>query len=196
MTRGRPRGGSDSRERILTHARQLFAANGFRGTTVRAVADAAGVDPALVHHFHGTKRDLFLAAIALPVDPGVIVTAALDVPRERLGEAFATVVLGAWEAEHRPALEAAVRSVLVDGDGELVSSFLGQVLIARIAPLVDDPPGSGERRAAWAVTQMAGVLLLRYLRPVRPVCDEPVENVIRAIAPTLQHHLAGPPPPE
>ena len=46
-----------------------FAATGFAGTSVRAIAAEAGVDPALVHHYFGTKDDLFLAALELPVDP-------------------------------------------------------------------------------------------------------------------------------
>ena len=59
---GRPPGTSDTRERILTNARELFARNGIDKTSIRAVAAAAGVDPALVHHYYGTKQQLFAAA--------------------------------------------------------------------------------------------------------------------------------------
>ena len=65
---GRPPGTSDTRERILTSARELFARNGIDKTSIRAVAAAAGVDPALVHHYYGTKQQLFAAAIPRPVD--------------------------------------------------------------------------------------------------------------------------------
>ena len=66
---GRPAGSSNTRERILASARDLFARNGIRNTSIRAVAAAAGVDSALVHHYFGTKEQLFAAAIDIPVDP-------------------------------------------------------------------------------------------------------------------------------
>ena len=67
--RGRRPGAPDTRAEILGAARSLFAARGFAGTSVRAIAAEAGVDPALVHHYFGTKDDLFVAALQLPVDP-------------------------------------------------------------------------------------------------------------------------------
>ncbi len=60
---GRPAGSSDTRERILSSARELFAHNGIDRTSIRAVAAKAGVDAALVHHYFGTKQQLFAAAI-------------------------------------------------------------------------------------------------------------------------------------
>jgi len=60
---GRPAGPSDTRERILDSARNLFARNGLDITSIRAIAKDAGVDPALVHHYFGTKDALFLAAV-------------------------------------------------------------------------------------------------------------------------------------
>ncbi len=68
-SRGRRPGAPDTRAEVLAAARASFAEKGFRGTTIRAVAAAAGVDPALVHHYFGTKDDLFVAALEIPVDP-------------------------------------------------------------------------------------------------------------------------------
>lgn len=45
--------------RILDHAEMLFARNGLHGTTLKQVANSAGVDPALVHHYFGDKPQLF-----------------------------------------------------------------------------------------------------------------------------------------
>ena len=67
--RGRRPGSPDTRAAILAAARERFAAQGYAGTSVRAVAASAGVDAALVHHYFGTKDDLFLAALELKVDP-------------------------------------------------------------------------------------------------------------------------------
>ena len=74
---GRRPGSPDPRAAILAAARELFAHRGFSGTTVRAVAGQAGVDPALVHHYFGTKTDLFVAALELPVDPRQVIAPIL-----------------------------------------------------------------------------------------------------------------------
>ena len=54
------------REAIEETARKLFAELGYERTSLRQVALQAGVDPALVSHFYGKKRDLFLAVVELP----------------------------------------------------------------------------------------------------------------------------------
>lgn len=62
---GRPElGREDGRERLLGAALQAFAARGFEGANLRAVAAEAGVDPALVAHHFGSKIDLWKAAVA------------------------------------------------------------------------------------------------------------------------------------
>ena len=70
---GRRQGSPDTREAILDAARDAFAE---RVSTVRrsaAIATGAGVDPALVHHYFGTKEQLFLATVGAPIDPGEII---------------------------------------------------------------------------------------------------------------------------
>jgi AcrR family transcriptional regulator len=62
---GRWRSGAGSRQRVLAAARELFAQHGYGGTTVRAIATAAGVDPAVVFYFSGTEQGLFSAVIDL-----------------------------------------------------------------------------------------------------------------------------------
>ena len=81
---GRPPGASDTRERILTHARELFSRNGFDKTSIRAIATAAGVDGALVHHYYGTKQQLFAAAIEIPIDPMQVIGPLRETPVSRL----------------------------------------------------------------------------------------------------------------
>ena len=74
---GRRGGDSGTREAILDAARKRFAAHGYDGATIRRIAADAGVDPALVHHFFGTKERLFAAAVRLPVVPGELISSAL-----------------------------------------------------------------------------------------------------------------------
>jgi AcrR family transcriptional regulator len=62
---GAPRGDAAvTRQVILTAARELFAAHGVDGVSVRRVAAAAGVNHALVHRYFGTKSEM-VAAILL-----------------------------------------------------------------------------------------------------------------------------------
>ena len=82
---GRPAGNSDTRDRILASARELFARNGIDRTSIRAVAAGAGVDAALVHHYFGTKQQLFAAAIHLPIDPMTVLVPMREMPVEELG---------------------------------------------------------------------------------------------------------------
>ena len=66
---GRRPGNADTRGEIVQAATRVFAAKGYDGTSLRAVAREAGVDPALVHHYFEGKAGLFVAAMALPFDP-------------------------------------------------------------------------------------------------------------------------------
>ena len=95
--RGRRPGSPDTRAAILAEARTRFAAQGYAGTSVRAVAAAAGVDAALVHHYFGTKDDLFLAALELPVDPRRLVAPVVAGGPAGAAERFLDVFLSAWD---------------------------------------------------------------------------------------------------
>src|SRR2546421_12192837 len=88
---GRPAGSPPNREAILAAARDQFAARGYESATIRGIAAAAGVDPALVHHYFGSKDRLFAAAVELPLAPSAVVPEPLGGdggrPGERLGPA-------------------------------------------------------------------------------------------------------------
>ncbi len=83
--RGRPRGGTDSRERIVSAAVDEFGAQGYDGATVRSIAARAGVDSALVHHYFGTKADLFAEAAGIPLRPDLDVPEILAGPKDEAG---------------------------------------------------------------------------------------------------------------
>ncbi len=82
MTRrtGRRPGGPDTRADVLAAARTRFARVGYDNATIRAIATDADVDPALVHHYFGTKRDLFREAVAFPVDADRLLASIGDRP--------------------------------------------------------------------------------------------------------------------
>ena len=64
---GRRPGNQDTKQSILESARKVFAERGFDKASIRAIAGEAQVDPALVHHYFGTKEKLFLASMNSPL---------------------------------------------------------------------------------------------------------------------------------
>jgi len=93
--RGRPRGGAtDARERIVAAAVAEFGERGYDGATMRGIAARAEVDAALLHHYFGTKADLFAAAVDVPIRPDRFVPQILAGPREAVGEGIVRFLLG------------------------------------------------------------------------------------------------------
>lgn len=188
---GRPSGGSDTREKILAAARELFARNGFANTSVRAVAAEAGVDAALVHHYHGTKQQLFAAAVALPIDPMIVLGPLRQTPVEQLGRVLPELLLPLWDSQAGTGLIAAMRSMLTGTEVPLARSFFRDVVVAELAPRIDEPAGTGVLRAEFAASQLMGVVVARYIIGLEPIATLSAADVVAMIAPTLQRYLTG-----
>ena len=188
---GRPAGTSDTRERILASARELFAQNGIDKTSIRAVAAAAGVDPALVHHYYGTKQQLFAAAIHMPIDPMEVLRPLRDTPVERLGYTLPSVLLPLWDSEIGKGLIATIRSLLAGSEVTLLRFFLEEVIVAEIGARVDNPPGTGLIRVQFVASQLVGVVMARYILELDPFKSLPVEQIVETIGPNLQRYLTG-----
>ena len=191
--RGRRPGSPDTRAAILEAARARFAEGGFRATTIRAVAADAGVDAALVHHYFGTKDDLFLAAMQLPVDPRQLLAPVLGGGVEGAAERFLGVFLSVWDdPELQPALLAVARGVMEPGGGRLLSEGFLPVVVRPIAEAlgVDRP----EDRMPLVASQMMGLILVRYVLRIEPLASMPAERVVATYAPTIQRYLADPLP--
>ncbi|HET9827412.1 MAG TPA: TetR family transcriptional regulator [Nocardioidaceae bacterium] len=190
--RGRRPGGPDTRGQILTAARKSFADKGFGRTTIRAVAGDAEVDPALVHHYFGSKDDLFLAALDIPVDPRRLVPKVFDDGVQGAGERLLRLFLSVWDDPHtRLPLLALVRSSLVQETPEtlLQQGILRMILQPLRAAL---PSDEADRRVQLVVSQMSGLVLTRYLLALEPLASMPAEELVAWVAPTLQRYLDGP----
>jgi AcrR family transcriptional regulator len=188
---GRPPGTSDTRERILAGARELFARNGIDKTSIRAVAASAGVDPALVHHYFGTKQQLFAAAIHIPIDPMEVIGPLRDTPVEELGYKLPSLLLPLWDSEIGSGFIATLRSMLAGSDVSLVRSFLQEVITVEVGSRVDNPPGTGPIRVQFVASQLVGVVMARYILELDPFKSLPVEQIAATIAPNLQRYLTG-----
>ncbi len=188
---GRPPGASDTRDRILASARELFARNGIDKTSIRAIAADAGVDPALVHHYFGTKTQLFAAAIHIPIDPMQVIRPLQQVPVEEIAYVLPTLLLPLSDSELGKGFIATLRSILAGNDVSLVRSFLQEVIAAEVGARVDNPPGSGRIRVQFVASQLVGVVMARYILELDPFKSLPVDQIAETIGPNLQRYLTG-----
>jgi AcrR family transcriptional regulator len=188
---GRPPAGADRRGEILDVARREFADKGYDGASLRAVARAAGVDPALVHHYFGSKEKLFAASMALPLDPSEVLPDVLAGDPAQLGERFARVFLSLWSDEaFREPMLAMLRSATTSAQGAtMLREFVGSALLGRVATAVDTP--DAPLRVATAAAHLVGVVLLRYVIEMPPLVAATDEQIVELIAPALQRYLTG-----
>ena len=189
-SRGRRPGAPDTRAEVLAAARASFGELGFRGTTIRSVAAAAGVDPALVHHYFGTKDDLFVAALEIPVDPREVMAPVVAAGPDGAGERLLRAFLGVWDDPAvQPGLLALARSLLGDDSGPLVrDAFIPVVVGPVLAQLVADRP---EERIPLVASQVIGLVVTRYVVALPAMAQAPAEDLVARIGPVLQHYLTG-----
>jgi len=191
--RGRRPGSPDTRAGILAEARALFSVQGYAGTSVRAIAAAASVDAALVHHYFGTKDELFLAALELPVDPRRLLAPLIEQGPDGVAERFLATFLAAWDdPELRPSLLAVARGVMDPAGSKLLSEGFLPVVIQPIGVALG--LDRSEHRMTLVASQVAGIILLRYVLAVEPLASMPADLVVATYAPTLQRYFTDPLP--
>ncbi|HEY0002137.1 MAG TPA: TetR family transcriptional regulator [Actinoplanes sp.] len=192
---GRRPGNQDTRTSILDAARTAFADKGYDNSSIRAIAAGAGVDPALVHHYFGTKEKLFLATLNSPINPGELIPQALDGPRERAGERLVRMALSVWDAPAGAAALAVFRSAMSnEWTARLLREFVvTQILRRAVNELVTDP-AEAPMRASLMATQIAGLLVTRYVLKIEPLASADPETLVAAIGPNVQRFLTEPLP--
>ncbi len=184
---GRRPGQTQTRDDILAAARNQFAARGYGGATIRGIAAEAGVNPALVHHFFGSKDQVFVAALNLPFNPALLVDTLLDGPREQIGERIVRLFLGLWEdpGSQLPFF-ALVRSVTSSPEvAEQLRQFLETAVLAKVAAALELP----QLRLTGAAAQMMGLAIVRYVIKAEPLASAAEEEVVALVAPVLQHYF-------
>ncbi|MFI8290746.1 TetR family transcriptional regulator [Streptomyces sp. NPDC085614] len=192
--RGRPsraaeESGPGARERILEAARAQFAERGYDKTSVRGIAKAAGVDAALVHHYFGTKDEVFAAAIEVSMEPATVVPAVLGEGTEGIGERLVRYFLGVWEnPASRAPLLAIIRSALThEAAAKVLRGFVLRRVLERVAADLDVP--NPKFRAELAASHMIGIAMMRYVLQVEPLASADPEEIVELVAPTLQRYL-------
>ncbi len=188
---GRRPGTPDTRGAILAAARTSFAQKGFQATTMRAVASAAGVAPGLLHHFFGSKDDLFLAALAVPFDPRAMLAPVPVGPRDEVGLRLARAALTVWEdEEHREPMLAFLRAAMQSPElAAAVRAGIPAIALGVLGDVVTGPDAG--LRVELAVSQMLGVAVVRYVIAMEPLASLPADELVDRLAPVLQQHLVG-----
>ena len=188
---GRRPGPSDTREAIAAAARRGFAELGYERTTIRAIANEAGVDPALVVHFFGSKQQLFLSVMTLPFEPEEVMPQILAGPTSEAGLRLARFAVGQLED---PRARATITGILRAAASEpeaanMVRDLVAGRIVGSIADglRVDDAP----LRASLVASQIVGLVMARYVVRVEPLASLAPDALIEAIAPNLQRYLTG-----
>jgi AcrR family transcriptional regulator len=191
--RGRPRGTTSTRADILAAARRHFLADGYDRVTLRSVAADAGVDVALVSYYFGSKKGLFGAAMALAANPAVLLAGELTGPLNSLPERVVRTVLRAWDdPEAGPSLRTFLEAIIRDPH---VARTFREVIEQEMLPALADRLGgdaNATRRASVATSQIAGMILSRYVLRVEPLASMSHQELARHMAPGLRAVLAGP----
>ncbi|MGC5000692.1 MULTISPECIES: TetR/AcrR family transcriptional regulator [unclassified Streptomyces] len=192
--RGRPprTESGDTRDRILAAAREEFSERGYEKTSVRGIAKAAGVDSALVHHYFGTKEQVFEAAVSVAFAPALAAPDAIaEGPLDTVGERLTRFVLGVWEnpATRTPLLAIVRSAVNNDTAAAVFRRLVAAQLLRRIAGRLDLP--DAELRAELAAAQLVGTAMLRYVIKVEPLASADLERIVARLAPVVQGHLTG-----
>jgi AcrR family transcriptional regulator len=187
----RSRDAHASREALLGAARALFDQRGYDRATTREIGERAGVDPALIARYFGSKEGLYLATIAegpigasseLDFDPGALVAQLLEHWDER---------------GHSPISRALASPTLTDEVREQVRAVIDSRLID---PLAAELAGRGVAapalRAELLVAITLGVAVSRSNRTLATLASAPADAVLEALSPLVealqaQHHGAS-----
>jgi AcrR family transcriptional regulator len=191
--RGRPKGPSTTRADILAAANRRFLADGYDRVTLRAVANDAGVDVALVSYYFGSKKGLFGAAMALTANPAELLVREMKGPLNSLPERIVRTVVRTWDdPEAGPALRTFFEALVREPE---VARAFGEMMEKEMLPAIAERLGGGAeatRRAATMASQIGGLILARYVLRVEPIISMTPEQLARRMAPGLRAVLAQP----
>lgn len=186
---GRRPGNPGTRNVIVTTARRLFAAAGYDQTSVRDIASAANVDPALIRHYFGSKAELFRSAVGWPFEPVEIGGRIASGERDEIGARLTRVFFEAWEQpDSRAPLLAILRGAATHEESTtLVREFIQGQLYPQLAKPLRGP--DAELRIDLAMAQLLGIAYLRHVLQVEPIASAPLDELITRVTPIVDAHL-------
>jgi AcrR family transcriptional regulator len=189
---GRRRGSPDTRDSILEAARRLFADKGFDATTVRAIAADAGVDPAMIHHFFGTKEELFRETLQFPIDPIMEIPEIVAGGPDEVGHRLVATFVKIWDSPTGAVGASLIRSAMSnDWTLRLMREFLTTQILRRVVAAIEIDPAEAPLRVSLVASQLAGLAMMRYIIKLEPLASLPSEQVVEFIGPNIQRYVTG-----
>lgn len=178
-----PRSSERTKAAILSAARDRFAAVGYEAATIRGIAAGAGIDPAMVMRYFGSKDRLFAAAaefdLRFPDFTGV--------DREHLGAALVSHFLERWEGD-----EPLVLLLKSSATNHEAAQRMRQIFVTQLEPMVARlAPDAAGARAGLIATQILGLAFGRYVLKLPPIAHMSRDEVVGWIGPTVQKYLDG-----
>lgn len=186
---GRRPGNHDTRGHILDVAFAAFLQGGYEHTSVRGIARRAGVDPALVHRYFGSKKDLFLAAIQIRIDPTAAIEAISADNPGHLGARVVYFVTGIWELRLGPEWIASIRNN--PGLIRVMIGFLSPHIAEAVRRNVGVCPEEARLRGALVELVMAGLAMTRYVAELDPLATVTREDLAQMLGPALDHLMTA-----
>ena len=177
--------------RIVRAAREEFAQNGWAGTTLRAVARAADVDPALVYHYYGSKEGLLDAATTPPPRWLENVAKTWAAPVSGLGRALIETLMASWaDDEIGPTLRAVLQTAAHEPSTREKLRLIVERSLMGVSQLGTD---EYDRlvRSGLISSQLMGFALMRYVWKIEPIASMADHDAVAAIAPNLQRYIEG-----
>ena len=173
-----------TRRAILGAARAMFAARGYEATTIRAVAAGADVDAAMVMRYFQSKAGLFTAAVTMDLQAPDLGS----VPVSRRGELLVRHFMSRWEDPARDDEMIALMRTAATSEtvAEQLQTVLSQLITKPIADLDDE---QAAERGTFIAAQLLGLALCRYILRLEPLASLPTDEVVAAVAPSVQRYL-------
>ena len=189
---GRPSGSrsdrGDTRGDILEAARAVFNEVGYGKATIRAIARAADVDPALVYHYFDGKPTLFAATLQMPFDPRRVREQA-----HAAGGTGAQIMAGFlewWDEAEGPPGQAMRTVVEALASSEQTATAVREFLTDRVwgTPPLGADPAEWYRRRSLVTAQMMGVAWVRYLLRAEPLASATPEEIGAWVGPSIDRY--------
>ena len=173
-----------TRAAILAAAREQFAASGYQAATIRAIAAAAGIDPALVMRYYGNKEGLFAAAAEFDLRLPDLTA----LPRREVGAALVEHFLDRWEGDET--LMALLRAAATNAAAaQRMQAIFATQMAPMVAQLCGEPRPAAATRAGLIATQILGLALCRFVLKLPPVVALKRPEIVRKIGATVQGYL-------
>jgi AcrR family transcriptional regulator len=188
---GRRPGTTQTREAIADAARAQFAERGYERATMRSIAESAGVDPALIVHFFGTKEALFEDVMTLPPAIDRLLSTIADIPPAEVGRRVAELIVELLDnPQTRQVVVGRIRAAATHpGAAVLVRELVARDLGAHTRALTEDRP---ETRSLLLGVLATGLAVVRYIAAIEPLASMPAPRLVDLVAPIFQRILMEP----